>query len=68
MPKSESSNPNPVPSNQAPRYGPNWVVALLCLLLGAYLLVALVAFDPAQSPGDTCPPLQRTTPRALWVR
>ena len=55
MPKSESSNPNPVPSNQAPRYGPNWVVALLCLLLGAYLLVALVAFDPAQSPGDHVP-------------
>ena len=55
MPKSESSNPNPVPANQVPRYGPNWVVALLCLLLGAYLLVALVAFDPAQSPGDHVP-------------
>ena len=55
MPKSESSNPNPAPANQVPRYGPNWVVALLCLLLGAYLLVALVAFDPAQSPGDHVP-------------
>ena len=55
MPKSESSDQNPVPSTQIPRHGPNWVVALLCLLLGAYLLVALVAFDPAQSPGDHVP-------------
>ncbi len=62
MPKSESSNPNPVPSNQAPRYGPNWLVALLCLLLGAYLLVALVAFDPAQSPGDHVPSPPATNP------
>ena len=55
MPKSESSNPNPVPAPQVPRYGPNWVVAPACLLLGAYLLVALLAFDPAQSPGDHVP-------------
>ena len=55
MPKSESSNTNPVPSPQAPRYGPNWVVAPACLLLGAYLLVALLAFDPTQSPGDHVP-------------
>ncbi|MFM7751705.1 MAG: DNA translocase FtsK 4TM domain-containing protein [Opitutaceae bacterium] len=62
MPKSESSNPNPVPANQVLRYGPNWVVALLCLLLGAYLLVALVAFDPAQSPGDHVPAPPATNP------
>ena len=55
MPKSESSNPNPAPAPQVPRYGPNWVVAPACLLLGAYLLVALLAFDPAQSPGDHVP-------------
>ena len=55
MPKNESSNPNPVPSGQAPRLGPNWIVALACVLVGAYLLVALAAFDPAQSPGDHVP-------------
>ncbi len=55
MPKTESSNPNPVPSAQAPRHGPNWIVALACALVGAYLLVALAAFDPAQSPGDHVP-------------
>ena len=52
MPKNESSNPNRVPSAQAPRPGPDWIVALACALVGAYLLVALASFDPAQSPGD----------------
>ena len=49
MPKSETSNPNDGPSFQAPRYRPNWIAALLCFLFGAYLAVALVAYDPAQS-------------------
>lgn len=49
MPKSESSNPNDGPSFQAPRYRPNWLGAILCLVLGAFLLVALVAYDPAQN-------------------
>ena len=55
MPKNESSNPNRVPSAQAPRPGPDWIVALACALVGAYLLVALASFDPAQSPGDHVP-------------
>ena len=49
MSKSETSNPNDGPSFQAPRYRPNWIAALLCFLFGAYLAVALVAYDPAQS-------------------
>jgi S-DNA-T family DNA segregation ATPase FtsK/SpoIIIE len=49
MPKSESSNPNDGPSFQAPRYRPNWLAALLCFFAGAYLSVAIVAYDPAQS-------------------
>jgi S-DNA-T family DNA segregation ATPase FtsK/SpoIIIE len=55
MPKSETSNPNGGPSFQAPRYRPNWLAALLCFFLGFYLLVALVAYDPAQSPDDHVP-------------
>src|SRR5471032_2818359 len=49
MPKSETSNPNDGPSFSAPRYRPNWVVALVCLVLGVYLAVAFIACDPAQS-------------------
>ena len=49
MPKSETSNPNDGPSFSAPRYRPNWLAALMCFLFGAYLTVALVAYDPAQS-------------------
>ncbi len=49
MPKSETSNSNDGPSFQAPRYRPNWAVAISCFLLGVYLTVALVAYDPAQS-------------------
>ncbi len=52
MPKSETSNPNHGPSFQAARYRPYWLVALVCFFLGAYLLVALLAYDPAQSPFD----------------
>ena len=40
MPKNESSNPNRVPSAQAPRPGPDWIVALACALVGAYLVLA----------------------------
>ncbi len=49
MRKSETSNPNDGPSYNAPRYRPNWIAALVCFALGAFLLVALVAYDPAQS-------------------
>jgi S-DNA-T family DNA segregation ATPase FtsK/SpoIIIE len=49
MPKSETSNPNDGPSFQAPRYRPNWIAAIVCLMLGTYLLVAIAAYDPVQS-------------------
>ncbi len=55
MRKSETSNPNDGPSFQAPRYRPNWIAALLCFFLGAYLAVALIAYDPKQSPFDHKP-------------
>jgi S-DNA-T family DNA segregation ATPase FtsK/SpoIIIE len=49
MRKTETSNPNDGPSFQAPRYRPNWTVALVCLLAGVFISVALVAYDPLQS-------------------
>lgn len=48
MPKFENSNPNTNPSLQSARQRPNWIVALTCLVLGTYLSVALVDFDPTQ--------------------
>jgi len=57
MPKSESSNPNDGPSFQAPRYRPNWVAALFCFVFGAYVTVALLAYDPAQSRFPTTTPV-----------
>ncbi len=60
MRKSETSNPNDGPSFQAPRYRPNWIAALLSFFLGAYLAVALIAYDPKQSPFDHKPvPLEQ---------
>ncbi len=56
MPKSQTSNPNDGPSYNAPRYRPNWVVALLCFGVGAFLLVALLTYDPAQSSFHTTAP------------
>lgn len=53
MPKSETSNPNGGPSFPAPRYRPNWTVALTCFVLGVYLLIALIDYDPAQSTWQT---------------
>ena len=49
MPKSETSNSNDGPSYQAPRYRTNWFEAVTCFILGSYLTVALVAYEPAQS-------------------
>jgi S-DNA-T family DNA segregation ATPase FtsK/SpoIIIE len=48
MPKSETSNPIDGPSYKAPRYRPNWFAAVICFVLGAYLTIALVTYDPAQ--------------------
>ena len=66
MPKSETSNANVGPSFKAPRYPPNWIVALICFFFGAYLLVALVAYDPAQSPFDHLPAPTAKTPAGLY--
>ena len=49
MRKIETSNSNDGPSFQAPRYRPNWTVALVCLLAGVFIGFALVAYDPEQS-------------------
>jgi len=49
MPKPEISNSNDGPSAKAPRYQPNWPIALSCLLVGVFIAVALVAYDPLQS-------------------
>src|SRR5688572_32011645 len=48
MPKSETSNTNSGPSFQGPRYRPNWFSALICFVVGAFLLVALVDYHPEQ--------------------
>jgi S-DNA-T family DNA segregation ATPase FtsK/SpoIIIE len=59
MPKSETSNSNDGPSFQAPRYRPNWVAAVVCFVLGAYLTVAVVAYSPAQSRFHTTNPVEK---------
>jgi S-DNA-T family DNA segregation ATPase FtsK/SpoIIIE len=48
MSKSETSNPNTGPSFQGPRYRPNWFAALLCFVAAAFLIVALINYDPVQ--------------------
>ena len=48
MAKFPSSNPNDGPSGTEPRYRPNWLAALIGLLAGTWLLVAMVDFDPRQ--------------------
>jgi S-DNA-T family DNA segregation ATPase FtsK/SpoIIIE len=59
MPKSETSNSNDGPSFHAPRYRPNWPSALGCFLLGVFVTVALVAYDPAQSKFHTSNPVEK---------
>jgi DNA segregation ATPase FtsK/SpoIIIE, S-DNA-T family len=56
MPKSETSNPNDGPSFQAPRYRPNWIVAVVCFLLATWLVVAGVDFSPDQTRAITTAP------------
>ncbi len=65
MRKSETSNSNDGPSFQAPRYRPNWIAALISFFLGAYLAVALVAYDPKQSPFDHKPMPAEQNPAGL---
>src|SRR5438128_2023335 len=65
MSKSETSNPNDGPSFQAPRYRPNWISALVCFALGAFVLVALVTYDPAQSSWHGTGPTAKN-PAGIW--
>lgn len=48
MAKFDSSNPNGGPSYQAPRYRPNWILAIVTFVAGSYLLAALISYDPNQ--------------------
>ncbi|HTZ22038.1 MAG TPA: DNA translocase FtsK 4TM domain-containing protein [Opitutaceae bacterium] len=53
MPKAQSSNPNKDgPSFQAPRQRPRWLMAVLCFVLGLFLLVAFFDYDPMQYAGN----------------
>ena len=67
MRKSETSNPNAGPSFQAARYRPNWFAALICFAAGAYLLVALVTYDPGQSGFRTSTPVLKN-PGSMCLR
>lgn len=72
MPKSETSNPIDGPSYKAPRYRPNWIAAIICFFLGAYLLAALLTYDPAQSTITSTGPVVRPTvgwlgANTVWV-
>jgi S-DNA-T family DNA segregation ATPase FtsK/SpoIIIE len=72
MPKSESSNPNEGPSFQAPRYRPNWLVAIGCFLVATWLSVAFVDFSPSQSTYNTTSPIGQNVAggwgaNASWV-
>ncbi|MEO6875987.1 MAG: DNA translocase FtsK [Opitutaceae bacterium] len=72
MPKSETSNSNGGPSFQAPRYRTNWFEAVTCFILGSYLTVALVSYEPAQSTfRSTAPTLKNPVgwvgADAVWI-
>jgi S-DNA-T family DNA segregation ATPase FtsK/SpoIIIE len=56
MPKLETSNSIGGRSASAPRPRPNWVVAVVCFVLGVLLLAAFLDYDPAQSPLDSTNP------------
>jgi S-DNA-T family DNA segregation ATPase FtsK/SpoIIIE len=49
MRKSETSNPKNVRSFEGPRYRPKWLAASICFLLGAWMTVSLIDYDPRQS-------------------
>ena len=53
MSKSESSNPNKVgPSFKPPRQRPRWLMGCICFVLGVFLAVAFLDYDPAQYLGN----------------
>ena len=49
MARNETSTSSEGPSYQGPRFRPNWGAAVTCLIIGTYLSVALVDYEPAQS-------------------
>jgi len=49
MPKKESSNSNEMQPSGALRPHPNWPLAIICLLIGLFLAVAIVGYDTNQS-------------------
>ncbi|MDD2764595.1 MAG: DNA translocase FtsK 4TM domain-containing protein [Opitutaceae bacterium] len=49
MRKSETSNSKNVPSFEGPRYRPKWLAASICFLLGSWIGVTLLDYDPRQS-------------------
>jgi len=52
MPKPQSSNPNADgPSFKGPRHQPRWLTAGICLILGLFLTVAFMDYEPAQYTG-----------------
>jgi S-DNA-T family DNA segregation ATPase FtsK/SpoIIIE len=61
MPKPETSNSNDGPSFQAPRYRPNWPAAIVCFVLGVFLALALLGYEPAQSTFHTTAPQLKNT-------
>jgi S-DNA-T family DNA segregation ATPase FtsK/SpoIIIE len=60
MRKSETSNPIDGPSYKAPRFRPNWFAAVICFILGAYLLMALITYEPTQPTFASTGPHERT--------
>ena len=53
MPKPESSNPNKDgPSFKAPRQRPRWLMASVCFVLGIFLSVAFIDYNPTQYSGS----------------
>jgi DNA segregation ATPase FtsK/SpoIIIE, S-DNA-T family len=60
MRKSETSNPIDGPSYKAPRFRPNWFAAVICFILGAYLLMALITYEPTQPTFASTGPHDRT--------
>ena len=53
MAKSDSSSSRNGPSFKAPTYQPRWIAAILCLMVGVLLIVALAYFDFKQVPQDS---------------
>ena len=53
MTKRKTSNPNNGAGFSAPRYRPNWISSVICFVLGSWLTVALIDYNPIQSTFST---------------